>query len=70
MSNFSPERWRELKMLAARLQAVKNLLAIFEEQIDSQPFAEELKHIEKQLQADFEQTLQALIELLEPENGL
>ena len=68
MSNFSDENWQRIKLLAARLQAIKSMLEIFNEQIENRPFAQELNSIKEQLEADFEQTLSALLELIEDED--
>ena len=68
MSNFSDENWQRIKLLAARLQAIKSMLEIFNEQIENRPFAQEFNSIKEQLEADFEQTLSALLELIEDED--
>lgn len=63
MSDFSNEKWQQIKMLALRLQALKNILKVFEEEINNQSFANELNPIKEQLEADFDRTLNSLIEL-------
>lgn len=65
MTNFSNEKWQQIKILAARLQAIKSMLEIFNEQIENRPFAHEFNAIKEQLETDFEQTLSALLELIE-----
>ena len=69
MTNFSDENWQQIKLLAARLQAIKSMLEIFNEQIENRPFAQEFNSIKEQLEADFEQTLSALLELIEEDDG-
>lgn len=69
MTNFSDETWQRIKLLAARLQAIKSMLEIFNEQIENKPFAQEFNSIKEQLEADFEQTLSALLELIEEDDG-
>jgi hypothetical protein len=68
VTNFSDENWQQIKLLAARLQAIKSMLEIFNEQIENRPFAQEFNPIKEQLEADFEQTLSALLELIEDED--
>lgn len=69
MTNFSNENWQQIKLLAARLQAIKSMLEIFNEQIENTPFAQDFNLIKEQLSADFEQTLSALLELIEDEEA-
>ena len=69
MTNFSDENWQQIKVLAARLQAIKTMLEVFNEQIENRPFAQEFNAIKEQLEADFEQTLSALLELIEEDDG-
>ncbi|GET41107.1 hypothetical protein [Microseira wollei] len=69
MTNFSDDNWQQIKVLAARLQAIKSMLEVFNEQIENRPFAHEFNPIKEQLEADFEQTLSALLELIEDEDG-
>ncbi|MFB2881503.1 hypothetical protein [Floridanema aerugineum] len=68
MSGFSEEKWQRIKSLAARLQAIKNLLDAFSREVNNQPFAEDLQPIRKQLEADFEKTLDELLKLIENHN--
>ena len=68
MTNFSDENWQKIKALAARLQAIKTMLEVFNEQIENRPFAHEFNSIKEQLEADFEQTLSALLELIEEDD--
>ncbi|HAZ45035.1 MAG TPA: hypothetical protein DCZ55_11340 [Cyanobacteria bacterium UBA11371] len=68
MTNFSDENWQQIKVLAARLQAIKTMLEVFNEQIENRPFAQEFNAIKEQLEADFEQTLSALLELIEEDD--
>lgn len=63
MNDFSNEKWQQIKILALRLQALKNILKVFDEQITNQSFANELNPIKEQLEADFDRTLNSLIEL-------
>lgn len=65
MTDFSAEKWQQIKSLAARLQAIKSMLEIFNSQIDSQPFANDLNSVKEQLETDFENTLTALLDLIE-----
>lgn len=65
MSGFSEEKWQEIKSLAARLQAIKNLLDAFSREVSSQPFAEDLQPIKRQLEADFEKSLDRLLKLID-----
>jgi len=69
VTNFSAHNWQQIKVLAARLQAIKSMLEIFNEQIENRPFAHEFNTIKEQLEADFEQTLSALLELIDDEDG-
>ncbi|MFB2892507.1 hypothetical protein ACE1CI_06135 [Aerosakkonemataceae cyanobacterium BLCC-F50] len=68
MSGFSEEKWQRIKSLAARLQAIKNLLDAFSREISNQPFAEELQPIKRQLEADFEKSLDELLKLIDNPN--
>ncbi len=68
MTNFSDDNWQQIKFLAARLQAIKNMLEVFNEQIENRPSGQEFNGIKEQLEADFEQTLSALLELIEDED--
>ncbi|XWK87422.1 MAG: hypothetical protein U7127_25010 [Phormidium sp.] len=68
MSGFSEEKWQRIKSLAARLQAIKNLLDAFIREVSNQPFAEELEPIKRQLEADFEKTLDELLKLIDNNN--
>lgn len=63
MNDFSNEKWQQIKILALRLQALKNILKVFDEQITNQSFANELNPIKEHLEADFDKTLNSLIEL-------
>ncbi|MFB2922145.1 hypothetical protein ACE1CB_27215 [Aerosakkonema sp. BLCC-F2] len=54
-----------IKTLAARLQAIKTIIETFDGQIKNQPFAEELRPIKEQLEADFENNLNALLDLID-----
>ncbi|MBD1923585.1 hypothetical protein H6F77_21280 [Microcoleus sp. FACHB-831] len=63
MNDFSNEKWQQIKILALRLQALKNILKVFDEQITNQSFANELNPIKEHLDADFDKTLNSLIEL-------
>jgi len=63
MNYFSNEKWQQIKILALRLQAIKNILKTFDEQTINQSFANELNPIKEQLEADFDRTLNSLIEL-------
>ena len=63
--NYSQSDWEKIKALAARLQAIISLLQVFDEQVNGKWFANDLKPIQEQLQAEFNETLQALIELIE-----
>jgi hypothetical protein len=66
---FSDDKWRRIKTLAARLQAIKSMLEIFNEQIENQSFAHEFTAIKEQLEADFEQTLTLLLELIDEDDN-
>lgn len=65
MSSFSEENWQRIKFLAARLQAIKNLLDTFGREVNNQPFAEDLQPIKRQLESDFENTLDELLKLID-----
>ncbi|MFB2836309.1 hypothetical protein [Floridanema evergladense] len=65
MSDFSEEKWQRIKFLAARLQAIKNLLSTFIKEVNNQPFAEDLQPIKRQLESDFEKTLDELLQLID-----
>jgi len=65
MNEFFEEKWERIKLLAARLQAIKNILEIFGRDIDNQPFAEEFKLVRRQLEADFDRTLNELLEIID-----
>ena len=68
MSGFSEDKWQRIKFLAARLQAIKNLLDTFIKEVNNQPFAEDLEPIKIQLEADFENTLNELLQLIDNNN--
>ena len=68
MSDFSYEKWQRIKTLALRLQAIRSILKVFDEQVNNQSFANEFYPIKEQLEADFERTLDALIDLTENED--
>lgn len=68
MSSFSEEKWQQIKLLAARLQALKNLLDTFGREVNNQPFSEDLQPIKKQLEADFEKSLDELLKLIDNNN--
>jgi len=69
MSGFSEDKWQRIKFLAARLQAIKNLLDAFSREVNDQPFAEDLQPIKRQLEADFEKTLNELLKLIDNNNN-
>jgi hypothetical protein len=69
MSDFSEDNWQRIKLLAARLQAIKNLLDTFSREVNNQPFAEDLNTIKKQLESDFEKTLDELLKLIDNNNN-
>lgn len=69
MTDFSEEKWQRIKFLAARLQAIKNLLDSFAREVSNQPFAEDLQNIKAQLEADFEKTLDELLKLIDINNN-
>ena len=68
MSGFSEDKWQRIKFLAARLQAIKNLLDTFIKEVNNQPFTEDLELIKIQLEADFENTLNELLQLIDNNN--
>ncbi|MCD8489458.1 MAG: hypothetical protein LRZ84_22645 [Desertifilum sp.] len=70
MSDFSPERWQKIKQLASRLQVLKTLLDFFEQTLNHNPNVQDLKAVEQQLQNDFDQTLENLINLIEEDDDL
>ncbi|NES94870.1 MAG: hypothetical protein F6K32_06485 [Desertifilum sp. SIO1I2] len=70
MSDFSPERWQKIKQLASRLQVLKTLLDFFEQTLNHNPNVQDLKVVEQQLQNDFDQTLENLINLIEEDDDL
>lgn len=69
MSDFSEDKWQRIKFLAARLQAIKNLLDSFGREVNNQPFAEDLQPIKRQLEADFERTLDELLRVIDNGNN-
>ncbi|MGA9380017.1 MAG: hypothetical protein WBV73_14740 [Phormidium sp.] len=69
MSDFSEDKWQRIKFLAARLQAIKNLSDSFNKEVNNQPFAEDFQPIKRQLEADFEQTLDELLQLIDDGNN-
>lgn len=69
MSGFSEDKWQRIKFLAARLQAIKNLLESFGREVNNQPFAEDLYPIKRQLESDFENTLDELLKLIDNNNN-
>ncbi len=62
MSNFNYEKWQEIKEIALRLQAIVSLLRMLNDQISPK---NELIRLKQQLQIDFEQSLNRLINILE-----
>lgn len=68
MCDFDDEKWQRIKLFASRLQAIKSILEIFVAQIEQKPFAKEFHPIKEQLEAEFEKTLTALLEIID-ENG-
>ena len=68
MSEISNDKWESIKTLAARIQAIKSLLKVFDEYVISRPFAPEFNFIRKYLETDFNQTLDALLKLTEDED--
>ena len=69
MNNFSPENWERIKNFAARLQAIRNILDFFESELENKSFADECNPIVEQLEADFERSLEALLELIDDEDN-
>lgn len=63
--NLSPEHWQHIKFLASRLQAISNLLESFEEQDSETQLSNEVEPMQEELIADFHQTMNTLIELIE-----
>ncbi|MCL1464121.1 hypothetical protein [Argonema galeatum] len=68
MSEFSNEKWEMIKNLAARLQAIKNILEVFTRETENLFLSEDLSSMRQQLEADFEKTLDSLLKLID-ENG-
>lgn len=68
MSEFSQENWQRIKSLANRLQAIKSMLEVFNEQAENQPPGTDLNAVKAQLEADFDTTLAALLELIDDED--
>lgn len=69
MADFSEDKWQKIKFLAARLQAIKNLLDGFNTEVNNQPFTEELQNIQTQLETEFETTLNELLKLIDDNNN-
>ena len=65
MSDFSYEKWEEIKSLAARLQAIKNILEVYNRETEQLSLSEDLTSIRQQLEADFERTLDSLLKLID-----
>ncbi|HEY9693116.1 MAG TPA: hypothetical protein V6D15_12970 [Oculatellaceae cyanobacterium] len=63
--NLSSEEWQQIKALASRLQATLNLLKGFEEQDSETKLSNELEPMQEQLIADFNVTMNTLIEIIE-----
>jgi hypothetical protein len=58
-------KWQKIKNLTRRLNAVNNILHIFEQQVEGHYFANELKPIKDQLIIDFDVTLKVLIDIFD-----
>lgn len=69
MSDFSPDKWEAIKTLSTRLQAIKNILDFLDSELKTLSFDEELNPIRKQLETDFEQSLEALLKLIDDEDN-
>jgi hypothetical protein len=68
MSEFSQENWQRIKILANRLQAIKSMLEVFNEQAENQPPETDLNAVKEQLEADFDRTLADLLELIDDDS--
>lgn len=69
MSEFSQENWQRIKTLANRLQAIKNMLEIFNEPAENHPPGTNLNAVKEQLEADFDRTLADLLELIDEDDS-
>lgn len=69
MTDFSEEKWQRIKFLAARLQAIKNLLDSFNQEANNQPFTEEFPNIKTQLEVEFQTNLDELLKLIDNNNN-
>ncbi|MCL1471542.1 hypothetical protein [Argonema antarcticum] len=65
MSDFSYEKWEAIKSLAARLQAIKNILEVFTRETEHLSLSEDLTSMKQQLEDDFERTLDSLLKLID-----
>lgn len=68
MNKFNQQKWEKIKIIAARLQAIKSLLEIFNRQIEEQPLTMKSSLIREQLEADFEQTLDELLIIIDEDD--
>ncbi|HEY9705406.1 MAG TPA: hypothetical protein V6C58_23410 [Allocoleopsis sp.] len=62
MGNFNYKKWLEIKEIAWRLQAISSLLQIIDAQIYQK---NELSKLKENLNKDFDQSLNRLIDFLE-----
>jgi len=62
---LSFEDWQQIKILASRLQATLSLLKNLEEQDNETNLSNELEPMQEQLIADFNETMNTLIEIIE-----
>ena len=62
---LSFEDWQQIKILASRLQATLSLLKNLEEQDNETNLSNELETMQEQLIADFNETMNTLIEIIE-----
>ena len=69
MSEFSQENWQRIKTLANRLQAIKSMLEVFNEQAENQTPGTDLNAVKEQLEADFDRTLADLLELIDDDDS-
>lgn len=68
---FSVKKWQRIKSLSQRVQTLNSLLDFSNsEEIRAQPLVNDCKFITDSLKADFEHTIDALVQLIEVEDAI
>ncbi len=69
--SFSVKKWQRIQALSQRVQTLNSLLDVFDSnEIKAQPLANDCKAIADSLKADFENTFEALIQIIEVEDSI